>query len=98
MQKRMRTMVLLIGLTLTSSLAPLPSSPGRSFGPPVAAAQAEAAGAGDAVADAATRRAYRHVFLAFAVAWGLMVVYVVLLDRRYAALEQALVEGEEVGR
>jgi len=55
-----------------------------------AAAQESAAVApAPAQLDPSTRRAYRHVFIAFGVAWGLMLGYVYMLDRRYALVERA---------
>jgi hypothetical protein len=46
----------------------------------------------------ATDRAYRHVFLAFGVAWALILVYGVVLARRVAAAERDVSRLVERGR
>ena len=57
-----------------------------------------AAPAGELLVAPRSGRAYNHVFLAFGIAWALMLGFVVMLGRRFAAVERDLsrfrTEGE----
>jgi hypothetical protein len=49
-----------------------------------------AAAAGELFVAPRSGRAYSHVFLAFGIAWALMLGFVVALGRRFAAVERDL--------
>ena len=50
-----------------------------------------------AAAPPRTLRAYWHVFIAFAIAWALLFGYVVMLGRRFGALEREVQRLEGSG-
>jgi CcmD family protein len=61
------------------------TAPSQSSGLPVTAAPPR------------TLRAYWHVFIAFAIAWALLFGYVVVLGRRFGALEKEIERLEGTG-
>ena len=94
-----RLWILLLTAALLGS-GGLAITPGEAIpgGVTIAAAQEAAAQPAPAALDPSTRRAYRHVFIAFGVAWALMLGYVIMLDRRYAVVERALERERVDGR
>jgi CcmD family protein len=63
-----------------------------------AAALAAQTGLPSVEAPPRTLRAYWHVFVAFALAWGLLFGYAVALGRRFGALEREVRRLEESRR
>ena len=63
----------------------------------VAAAHAQSSGLPTAGTPPRTLRAYWHVFIAFAIAWALLFGYVVMLGRRFGALEREVQRLEGSG-
>ena len=92
-------MLLLLGLAALALLLPTPAR-GQEAGGVNGGAAVEATAdgsdaqaappAGELLVAPRSGRAYSHVFLAFGIAWALMLGFVVVLGRRFAAVERDL--------